>query len=394
MTQSSGTYNVSMGYLRAFVTLLVLAHHSMLAYHPYAPPPPTSLVPQPRWWEAFPIVDSARWSWATLLVGFNDIFFMSLIFFLSGLFVWNSLLRKGAGTFARDRWSRLGVPFFWVVAVISPLAYSATYAQATAHPTLGGFAHQWLSLGEWPSGPAWFIWVLLAFDWIATFLFWLSPKWGEYLGRFSSGADRRPARFFWLMVGVCAVAYVPLAVLVGPMAWTGWNPWVVQSSRPLLYFVWFIAGVGVGVWGIERGLLAPDGKLARRWFLWVLRAIAAFGLASVVLIASLSGHGAPFIWATASAITFVLSCVASCFGFLALFVRFTRTRVRALDSLTANAYGMYLIHYAFVTWLQYSLLKMTLPGFAKAPLVFVGAAALSWTTTAALRRIPAVARRI
>jgi len=141
-------------------------------------------------------------------------------------------------------------------------------------------------------------------------------------------------------------------------------------------------------------LLAPDGKLARRWFLWVLRAIAAFGLASVMLIASLSGHGAPFIWATASAITFVLSCVASCFGFLALFVRFTRTRVRALDSLTANAYGMYLIHYAFVTWLQYSLLKMTLPGFAKAPLVFVGAAALSWTTTAALRRIPAVARRI
>lgn len=54
MTQSSRSYNVSAGYLRAFVTLLVLAHHSMLAYHPYAPPPPASLVPQPRWWEAFP----------------------------------------------------------------------------------------------------------------------------------------------------------------------------------------------------------------------------------------------------------------------------------------------------------------------------------------------------
>jgi len=31
------------------------------------------------------------------------------------------------------------------------------------------------------------------------------------------------------------------------------------------------------------------------------------------------------------------------------------------DSLTANAYGIYLVHYAFVSWLQYALLKTTLP---------------------------------
>jgi hypothetical protein len=269
MTQSSHTYNVSAGYLRAFVTLLVLAHHSMLAYHSYAPPPPVSLTALPRWWEAFPIVDSAHWSGATLLVGFNDIFFMSLMFFVSGLFVWNSLVRKGAGTFAHDRWDRLGAPFFWAVAVISPLAYSATYAQATAHPSVSGFIHQWLSLGEWPSGPTWFIWVLLAFDWIAALLFWLSPKWGESLGRFSSDADRRPARFFGLVVAVCAVVYVPMAVLVGPSSWTGWNPWVFQTSRGLLYFVWFLAGVGVGAWAssadcFRRMESSPVGGLSGR----------------------------------------------------------------------------------------------------------------------------------
>jgi len=27
-------YNLAVGYLRAFVTLLVVAHHSVLAYHP------------------------------------------------------------------------------------------------------------------------------------------------------------------------------------------------------------------------------------------------------------------------------------------------------------------------------------------------------------------------
>jgi surface polysaccharide O-acyltransferase-like enzyme len=91
---------------------------------------------------------------------------------------------------------------------------------------------------------------------------------------------------------------------------------------------------------------------------------------------------------------FVLSCAASSFAFLALFVRFAKSRSKIWDSLTANAYGIYLVHYAFVSWLQYSLLKTALPGIAKGSLVILGALALSWGTVAALRRILAVARVI
>ena len=93
------SYNVALGYLRAFVTVLVVAHHAVLAYHPFAPAPPASLLIQPRWWQAFPVVDSQRWSGFILLVGFNDTFFMSPMFFLSGLFVWQSVQRKGSGRF-------------------------------------------------------------------------------------------------------------------------------------------------------------------------------------------------------------------------------------------------------------------------------------------------------
>ena len=64
------------------------------------------------------------------------------------------------------------------------------------------------------------------------------------------------------------------------------------------------------------------------------------------------------------------------------------------DSLTANAYGMYLIHYAFVSWLQLALLRIAMSGLAKGVLVTVATIALSWATTSALRRIPAVARLI
>jgi hypothetical protein len=47
-----------------------------------------------------------------------------------------------------------------------------------------------------------------------------------------------------------------------------------------------------------------------------------------------------------------------------------------------------------VNWLQYALLKFHLSGFTKLTVVFSSTVALSWVTTAALRRIPAIARII
>jgi len=109
---------------------------------------------------------------------------------------------------------------------------------------------------------------------------------------------------------------------------------------------------------------------------------------------ALSAHSFPHVWAAVGGLAFVLSCAASCFCLLSLFTRFVKTRRRAFDSLTANAYGMYLVHYAFVAWLQYALLKIALPGIAKGVIVLAGAVILSWAATAALRRIPAVGRAI
>ncbi len=77
---------------------------------------------------------------------------------------------------------------------------------------------------------------------------------------------------------------------------------------------------------------------------------------------------------------------------LALFLRFAGKARGVLDSLGANAYGIYLLHYASVTWLQFALLDAPLPGYAKAAPVFTGAVALSWGLSAMVRRIPAVAR--
>ena len=68
-------HDVAIDYLRAFVVVLVLAHHSVIAYAPYAHYDPVHYL-----WGA-PIVDTERWRGFDLFVLFNDNFFMSLMFF-------------------------------------------------------------------------------------------------------------------------------------------------------------------------------------------------------------------------------------------------------------------------------------------------------------------------
>jgi peptidoglycan/LPS O-acetylase OafA/YrhL len=387
-------YNYPIGYLRGFIVALVVAHHSALAYHPYAPPQPATLLARPRWWLAFPIVDPRKWNPATVFVGFNDVFFMALMFFLSGLFFWHSHARKGSARFLRDRIVRLGLPFAVAVAIFAPIAYYPAYLQI-AHRTPShdaGFWHQWFSLGQWPAGPAWFIWVLLVFDCIAALLCAIAPAWGSALGRSAARLSSRPVVFFAAFLAVSALAYIPMALIFTPGSWAIFGPFTFQTGRILNYLLYFLTAVGIGAWGLDRGLLTPDGKLARRWPLWVMGSVLAFLFCGAASILSATSSGRSHAWAIASDFSFVLSCAATSFAFLAFFLRFAKSRSSFFDSLSANSYAIYLVHYMFVSWLQYALLPASIPTYAKFAIVFCSALGLSWMTSMALRRIPVVAR--
>jgi len=178
------------------------------------------------------------------------------------------------------------------------------------------------------------------------------------------------------------------------LAWTAIGPFSFQTARIFHYFVYFLTGVGVGAAGLDQGLLAPQGKLGRSWPWWIARALAFFAVATGLTIAAFTAYGKSPVLATAADAGFVFSCAATCFAFLALFLRFAQTRSTVCDSLAADSYAIYLIHYAFVSWLQYALLPASIQGVAKFLIVFPGALFLSWATAATLRRIPAVARII
>ena len=393
-TAPRGAYNLPMGYLRAFITVLVVAHHAVLAYHPLVRQPSASLQSVPRLWGAFPVVDPAYWGGFGMFTGFNDTFFMALMFFLSGLFVWQSLERKGGPRFLRDRALRLGIPFLAAAALLAPLAYYPAYLQTPSPAGLRGYAAQWFALGDWPAGPAWFLWMLLAFGSLAAGLYAIFPHWGEALGRLVSNAAERPGRFYWLLVTASAAAYLPLVLIFDPFRWTAVGPFFFQTGRPLHYLVYYLAGTAVGAWGIERGLLSPAGKLARRWLLWVGAAFGAFVVAVGVFLAAISSKSSIAMWTTFGGITFALSCAASSLACCAIFVRFVKSDSTAFGSLRDNAYGIYILHYPLVSWLQYALLGAPLSGLTKGALVTLGAVTLSWSATAALRRIPAVAQVI
>ena len=72
----------------------------------------------------------------------------------------------------------------------------------------------------------------------------------------------------------------------------------------------------------------------------------------------------------------------------AVSLHFATKHSRLLDSLSAKAYGLYLVHYNFVVWLQYVLLGAALFAVIKAAIVFGGTLVLSWIAVLAVQRIP------
>ena len=387
----TGRTSLAIDNLRAIVILLVLSFHSVLAYIQFLPPRPFAFADPPFLWRAFPIVDEQRWLGFDLFCAWQDVFLMSFFLLLSGLFTWPSLTRKGVRGFLADRLFRLGLPFAAVVILLVPLAHYPTYLQSATDPSIADFWRHWRQLPFWPSGPMWFLWILLVGDLLAAGIYLLLTRRREAVLRLSNYARQHPARFLAGLVLASAAAYVPLALVFGPSDWAQGGPFAFQLSRPLHYAVYFLAGVAIGACGIERGLLAPDGPLVERWRHWLVAAPLLFGLWAGTTALTLPGP-APLGLQLLSGLSFALACFASCFAVLAAAVRFARIRSQVLDSLKANAYGMYLIHYVFVVWLQYALLPADMSAVLKGAVVFAGTLALSWSLTAALRRVPAIAQ--
>jgi hypothetical protein len=197
--------------LRGFVILIVVAFHSFLAYLESNPSsPPLAFNSPPYHWKAVPISDSARWFGFDLFCASQYVYLMQFMFFLSGLFVWPSLRRKGARTYLADRARRIGVPFILGVYLLMPLAHYPVYRVAAADPSWSAFWAQWVSLPFWPTGPLWFLGCLLGLDIVAAALFRLEPDIGHYFGSKAPPAHSHPGGYFISMLALSARGLCPI----------------------------------------------------------------------------------------------------------------------------------------------------------------------------------------
>ncbi len=365
------TPSLALNNLRTFTIVIVLAVHAFLAYLGSSPASSFRFDDPPYRWRTIPIIDSDRWFGFDIFCAHQDTYLIALLFFLSGLFVWPSLTRKGARNFLRDRVVRLGLPFALAVGVLMPVAHYPVYRVTAVDPGVAAYWQHWLALPFWPSGPPWFLWVLLLFDLGVAALYAFARRSGAALGHVIGKLSARPMAFVTILVISSALAYVPLALLFTPWTWFHAGPFSFQLCRPLLYAVYFLTGVGVGAHGIERGLLAPGGWLARRWKNAGGAAIATFVLWLGSTGLAMSGDGLPILPAEVlEASSFVLCCAAGCLFMLATFIRFANRPIKMLDALSDEAYGMYLVHYLFSIWLQFILLGFAVVAVVKAAIVF------------------------
>lgn len=158
------------------------------------------------------------------------------------------------------------------------------------------------------------------------------------------------------------------------------------------WFIWVLLVYGVLValaYRFTPGLMKKLSWTATSSWNLVLGGITylAHGLIETHVIGPASAPA----WLTSVIMTtlYCLCCTFTGLAALGLARKLFHTARPLADSLTANAYGIYVFHYVFVIWMQYLLLGQPIPPWIKFVTVFLTALAGSWLVTALLRKTPA-----
>lgn len=199
-------------------------------------------------------------------VTLGGLFLMALFFFISGLMTHDSLARKGAARFVRERVVRLGIPFALYTLVVWPVLEFAL---------LEPFLHRgsyWASFSDTDpvldNGPMWFVGVLLVYS------------LGLVVWRRWRPGGPRPAR------EITTRRLAALALAVGVTTFLVRLVYPVDSNQVLNSHLWawpeYLAMFGLGVAVASRGWLrAVPRAVARKAGIATL--VVTFLLPAVVL---------------------------------------------------------------------------------------------------------------
>ncbi len=377
--------NLWVDYLRSSLTVLVVAHHSTLAYTTFAKFDKEVYINSTH-----PIVDAERWIGLDIFQNFNDIFFMSLMFLIGGLFLSKSIGKKGYANFITDRVYRLFIPFLFLGTLFMLIAYFPAYYIVHNHMDIAAYVNDFFTIQQWPVGPPWFIWVLFLFNLLFVLLNPVIQKTKPKIILLFDNFRNKPVQLFTFLLLTTWILYVPIAYNVGAGTWTGWGPFDFQLSRILLYFGYFFMGGLIGNTDFNHKIFSKDSEIIKKWWVWVLLSLTIYTvltmgtkqLAHMIMENQLAEFYAWMIYYT----FYVSCCVLSFLAFVSTFRRFVNFETKWWISLSDNAYLIYLTHYIFVIWIQFLLLNYDISAFYKFLITLVLALSLSWTVSIMLRK--------
>jgi len=378
-------------YLRAFLVVLVVLDHSMHAYSEHF---------QNFWF----IQDPSVSSFIDILHLHNDSFMMPSLYFLAGIFVFPSFLRRGFTSFLKEKFLRLGIPFLLGVptlnAVISYGKFYVSQDYAYTGWNFWEFYKNYYIQNPIP-GVFWFLAYLLALTTFAILLYLISPKIIEALSSFVKWLIRRPVLGF-VLFSFLSVLILGISDLIwGAPWWIGfWKVFYVRAARFILKILYFLIGCGFGYAGIH---MSQDliKRLEESWQRWILLMIISGVLylgytlsyfyegvfSDDIRLYFKRGGGLEYgltIVATYAPMVLIRTTLLGIFiaaqlmAYLALFARFLNNGSPLWGSLAVCSYGIFIVHEPIVVWLHIWLLPENMWPIFKFMITGGLTVALSW----------------
>lgn len=356
--------------LRVFLTILVVAHHLACTYGP---------VGSWYYYERFrhsPISDRLL----IVFLSVNAAYFMGLFFMLSGYFTPASYDRKGFGGFLRDRLIRLGLPYAVYAFLLAPCLNAAILTIGTGAP----FA-PWRTIwhqGAVDTGPMWFVLVLLVFDVVYGCC--------RLLGRQPAAKEglRLPgnAQILLFALGLIAVSFLV-------RIWFPQDRWVtilgllhLEPAHLPQYASFFVLGI-LAYRGDWLGRLSE--RLGRTWLVLAGLALATLNALSLYGVGGAGEFLGGLRWQSLFYQFYeAFIALGMSLGLLVIFRRFFDRQGGLLRSLSADAFGVYLLHPLIIVPLAYALRNLECDPLLKFGLTSVLGVPLCFLAAAGLRRVP------
>lgn len=312
--------------LRILLTCLVVLHHLAISYGGPG-----------LWYYNEANLDPIATILLSLFVATNQAFFMGMFFMISAYFLEKSLLKKAPSTLIKDRLKRLGIPLLFYALIISPIIMYLLSRFVDAKE-LSFF--EFIQTENWFGfGPLWFVEALLIFTLIATL-------YVKVKGNLSNAKKRKLPTNQMIIGFTFLIALITYIVRIWlPVGWK-LDPFGFQIAHFPQYISLFFIGF---VASHNQWFSQITFSRAKGWLIFV--AVMVFIIFPLIFFLGGASTQGPEMFMGGLNLQSLSYCLWEQFvgigimiGLIGVFKQKYNSQSKRLQSMSASAYTVYIIH--------------------------------------------------